>query len=237
MNAIAIAELRMLLRNRLVAFCAIFIPLGLGVVLLLTIEPGTGGISLVASLQLVVMMGIGVYVTTTTTLAARRQTLFLKRLRSGAVSDVSIIGGLVGPIVLVSVVQVTIILAALGIAVQATPVHPWVLVLTVVALGAMFAGFALATAGVTNSPEHAQITTLPVVLITLGVPFWASLTGTEGLGVVKQWLPGGALPALMDLAWEGGDPLTVFPLLLPTLMWAAIAVVAARVMFRWEPRA
>lgn len=237
MNAIAIAELRMLLRNRLVAFCAILIPLGLGVVFLLNIKPGSGGISLIASLQLVVMMGMGVYVTATTTLAARRQTLFLKRLRSGAVPDASIIGGLVGPIVLVSIAQVAIILVALGVAAQATPVHPWVLVLTVLALEVMFAGFALATAGVTNSPEHAQITTLPIFFVTLGVPFWVSLTGIEGLGFLKQWLPGGALPALMDLAWDGGDPMTALPLLLPTLAWAAIAVVAARVMFRWEPRA
>lgn len=236
MNAIATAELRMLVRNRLVAFSALLFPLALGAVFLFNAKPGEP-VAFIVTLQLLVMMSMGVYVTATTTLAARRQTLYLKRLRSGSVSDASIIGGLVGPIVLVNIVQVVAVLVAVSIAARTTPVHPWVLVLTVLALEIMFVGFALATAGVTNSPEHAQITTVPIFFLTLGIPFWVTLTGTDGLGFLKQWLPGGAVPALMDLAWEGGDPSQVWLLILPTLIWAAVAVVAARIMFRWEPRA
>lgn len=236
MNAIATAELRMLVRNRLVAICAILIPLALGAVFLVNVKPD-GAISLLVSLQLMVMMGMGVYVTGTTTLAARRQTLFLKRLRSGAVSDVSIIGGLIGPIILVNLVQIAAILVAVGFAAQTLPPNAWLLVVTVLALEIMFAGFALATAGVTNSPEHAQVTTLPIFFLSIGVPFWVALTGTEGLGFLKQWLPGGSVPQLMELAWEGGDASGAVWLILPMLVWAAVAVVAARVMFRWEPRA
>lgn len=236
MNAIATAELRMLVRNRLVAICAILVPLALGAVFLVNVKPD-GAISLLVSLQLMVMMGMGVYVTATTTLAARRQTLFLKRLRSGAVSDSSIIGGLIGPIILVNLVQIAAILVAVGFAAQTLPPNAWLLVVTVLALEIMFAGFALATAGVTNSPEHAQVTTLPIFFLSIGVPFWVALTGTEGLGFLKQWLPGGSVPQLMELAWEGGDASGAVWLILPMLVWAAVAVVAARVMFRWEPRA
>jgi ABC-2 type transport system permease protein len=235
MNAIALSELRMLVRNRLVAFCAILIPLGIGAVFVVN-RPGDATLGFTSTLQLVVMLGMGVYVTATTTLAARRQNLFLKRLRSGAVSDPAIIVGLVGPIVLVSIAQVAIIIAALSVSVGELPVHGWLLVIVVLLVEVMFAGFALATAGVTNSPEHAQVTTLPIFFITLGVPFWVLLTGTADLGWLKLSLPGGALPELMDLVWNGGDLSGVALLLAPTAVWAALALVAARLMFRWEPR-
>lgn len=235
MNAIATAELRMLIRNRLVAACAILIPLALGVVFLFNVT-GTDGIVFVAVMQLLIMTAMGVYVTATTTLAARRQTLFLKRLRSGVVSDRAILAGLVGPIVLVSVIQLAIIMVALSVAAGAVPANAWLLVVLVLAVEAMFVGFALATAGVTTSPEHAQVTTLPIFFLTLGVPFWVILTGTEDLGLLKQVLPGGTIPKLMELSWLGGDLSTVPLLVVPLLAWAAVAVVAARIMFRWEPR-
>jgi ABC-2 type transport system permease protein len=236
MIPIAVAELRMLVRNRLVAFCAILIPLGLGAVFV-AYRPGDGAVPFTATLQVIIMLGMGVYVTATTTLAARRQTLFLKRLRSGVVSDAAIIAGLILPIVLVSLLQIAVIMVALAVSASAAPAHLWLLAVVVLALEVMFAGFALATAGVTNSPEHAQVTTLPLFFITLGVPFWVALTGTEELGVVKRALPGGAVPKLMDIAWTGGDLSQVPLLLLPTILWAVVALLVARAMFRWEPRA
>jgi ABC-2 type transport system permease protein len=237
MNAIAIAELRMLLRNKLVAACAILIPLGLGVAFLTNIDRGdVQGAAIISMLQLLVMVAMGVYVTATTTLAARRQNLFLKRLRSGAVSDAAIIAGLVLPIVFVSLGQVAIIIVALSVAAGTAPANLWLLVIVVLAIEIMFAGFALATAGVTNSPEHAQVTTLPLFLLPIGGAFFVLVSGTEEFGLAKQLLPGGALPELMGLAWVGGDTSSALWLLLPTLGWAAIALVAARMMFRWEPR-
>lgn len=235
MNAIALSELRMLVRNRLVAACAILLPLVLGAFFILN-RPDDGAVGFTAALQLATMLGLGVYVTATTNLAARRQNLFLKRLRSGAVSDVSIIGGLVLPIVLVSVVQVAIVMTALGVAATVAPAHPWLLVIVVLLMEAMFAGFALATSGVTNSPEHAQVTTLPLFFLTIGAPIWVATTGTEELGTLKHWLPGGSLPELMSIAWAGGSLAEVPLLLAPLAAWAAVAVLAARMMFRWEPR-
>lgn len=235
MLSIALSELRMLLRNRLVAACAILIPLGLGIVVM--VQDTSSGTQVFAVLQLTMMIAMGVYITATTTLAARRQTLFLKRLRSGAVGDGSIIAGLVGPIVAISVVQVGIVLTALSITSGNPPQHAWLLVIAVLATEAMFTGFALATAGVTNSPEHAQVTTLPIFFLVVGVSLWVAFTGTEELGLLKRVLPGGAVAEMVQLAWSGGDLAQVGLLLAPTLGWAAVAVLSARVMFRWEPRA
>lgn len=233
--SIATSELRMLVRNRLVAACALLLPLLLGAFFVFGF-PLDGPAGFTAALLLAVVAGMGVYVTATTTLAARRQTLFLKRLRSGAASDAQIILGLVAPIVVVNVLQVAIVFTALGVTAESSPVQPWLLVLVVLAVEVMFAALALATAGVTNSPEHAQVTTLPLFFIAVGAPVLAALTPRDGAGWLVELLPAGALPGLFDAAWNGGD-LSRVPLLLGlTLAWALVAVIVARAMFRWEPR-
>lgn len=237
MFAIARSELRMLIRNRLVAACAVLIPLGLGAVFLFQ---GLGSAGVVAAvLQVIVMIAMGVYVTATTTLAARRQTLFLKRLRSGAASDGTIIAGLVLPIVVISLVQVFIVLGVLA-ATSTFPVQPWLVVIAVLVTEALFTALALATAGVTNSPEHAQVTTLPVFFVALGVAVWVVFSAGDVSGIL-QWvqrvLPGGATAELIVLGWAGGD-LSAVPLLIAiSLAWVAVSVFVARSMFRWEPRA
>jgi ABC-2 type transport system permease protein len=237
MFAIARAELRMLIRNRLVAACAVLLPLGLGAFFLFQGTGSPGAIT--AVLQVTVMIAMGVYVTATTTLAARRQTLFLKRLRSGALSDRSIIAGLVAPIVTISIVQVLVVLGVLA-AVSSFPVAPWLVVIGVLVAEALFAALALATAGVTNSPEHAQVTTLPVFFLALGVTLWVAFAGASTTGPllwVQRALPGGATAELLTLGWAGGD-LSAVPVLIGiSVVWVALAVLIARAMFRWEPRA
>lgn len=235
MFSIAVAELKMLVRNRLVAICAILMPLGLGLVFLF--RGSTEGAPMLAALQIMAMVSLGVYITATTTLAARRQTLFLKRLRSGAVSDGSIIAGLVAPIVVVSIAQVGIVLTALAVSAGAPPANVALLIVALLATEAMFVGFALATAGVTNSPEHAQVTTLPLFFAILGVTIWISLTGMDDMGWLKRILPGGGATELIITAWSGGDLSSVVSLIVPTLGWAAVGVFTAKLMFRWEPRA
>ena len=55
------------------------------------------------------------------------------------------------------------------------------LAVVLLATTAMMVGLALATAGLTNSPEHAQVTTLPVSLLVIAVASWVGITGTEDL--------------------------------------------------------
>lgn len=235
MFSIALSEFRMLIRNRLVAACAILIPLGFGAFFIYT--GSQGGASAIAVFLVLIMIAMGVYVTATTTLAARRQTLFLKRLRSGAVGDSSIIAGLVLPIVLVSVVQIGIILAVLGMTSGTPPQNVGLVILGVLLAEVMFTGFALATAGVTNSPEHAQITTLPLFIAVVGVAVWVTSTGVTDLALLKRALPGGGLAELISVGWAGGAVENLALLVLPSLGWAALAVFVARSMFKWEPRA
>ena len=233
MLTIAIAELKMLLRNRLVALCALIIPLVFGVIFLFN-EIG-GAEASIASIQITAMAGLGVYVTATTTLAGRRQTLFLKRLRSGAIADRSILAGLVLPIVLVNVVQIGAILAVLVGRGDMPPAQPALLVAALLGTEAMFVGFALATAGITNSPEHAQFTTLPIFFATFGVAIWVGFSGFTDLGWLKRALPGGGTVDVINAAWSG-ELGGVLPSVIAMLAWAVVAALAAQAMFRWEPR-
>ena len=234
MFAIARSEMTQLVRNRLVAASSLFIPLAFSAVLIFNRE-NFGGTAVAAALILVTVTAMGTYVTATTTLASRRQNLFLKRLRSTSAKDASILSGLVLPIALVNLVQAGVIVAILSV-VGTPPVGVVAVVAAVVVLELMFVGAAIATAGLTNSPDHAQVTTLPLFVVALGASMWVGLTGTEELAGVKRLLPGGAVTELIIEGWSGMALHEAVSLLLPSLAFVVAAFAMAKSTFRWEPR-
>lgn len=234
MHTIARSEFIQLFRNRLVLVTSIFVPIFFGGVLIATQE-NFGGTAVVAALISIVVISMGVYITLTTTLASRRQTLFLKRLRSTAVSDSSIVAGLVAPPIVINAIQLTailIVLAALG----ESPTDPLLLIFALVMVVALFLGFALATSGLTNSPDHAQVTTLPLFLVGFGVAMWVGFTGTADLTLVKRLVPGGAATELIIESYQGIDLSEALLLALPTLAWIFVSFIVASQLFRWERR-
>ncbi|MCV7527440.1 ABC transporter permease [Micrococcus luteus] len=235
MFAIARSEMTQLVRNRLVAASSLFIPLAFSAVLIFNRE-NFGGTAVAAALILVTVTAMGTYITATTTLASRRQNLFLKRLRSTSAKDASILSGLVLPIALVNLVQAGVIVAILSV-VGTPPVGVVAVVAAVVVLELMFVGAAIATAGLTNSPDHAQVTTLPLFVVALGAAMWVGLTGTEELAGVKRLLPGGAVTELIVEGWDGMALHEAVSLLLPSLAFVVAAFAMAKSTFRWEPRA
>ncbi|MFC0673817.1 ABC transporter permease [Brachybacterium hainanense] len=234
MIAIALAELRMLMRNRLVALSAIGIPLGFAA-LLIAARDTFGGAAVIAPLIVLAVTALGIYITATTTLAARRQSLFLKRLRSTPVGDPGILTGLLAPLLVVNAVQLAVILGVISV-LGDPPADPLGMVLGILALNALFLGFAIVTAGLTTSAEHAQFTTMPLFLLALGAGYWITFTGTEELAVVKRLIPGGAAAELMTEAWRGIPAADMLPLLLPTLAWVVVGFLLTPRLFRWEPR-
>ena len=234
MFAIARSEMTQLVRNRLVAASSLFIPLAFSAVLIFNRE-NFGGTPVTAALILVTVTAMGTYITATTTLASRRQNLFLKRLRSTSAKDASILSGLVLPIALVNLMQAGVIVAILSV-VGTPPVGVVAVVAAVVVLELMFVGAAIATAGLTNSPDHAQVTTLPLFVVALGASMWVGLTGTEELAGVKRLLPGGAVTELIIEGWSGMALHEAVSLLLPSLAFVVAAFAMAKSTFRWEPR-
>ncbi|SCG76660.1 ABC transporter permease [Micromonospora coxensis] len=238
MLSIAASELIQIFRNRLVLITSLIIPVVVSAFFVRQHETyaALGSLGYIAAIVMFTIAAFGLYATAVTTLASRRQNLFLKRLRSTAASDTGILAGLLLPATVLALIQVTAILTALAI-VAGKPANIALLVVATIATLAMMIGLALATAGLTNSPEHAQVTTLPVTLGVIAVSSWIGITGTEDLTWLKRLLPGGAATELTMNAWNGGVAVTEsLALLAPTLAWVAIAVTLATRLFRWEPR-
>ncbi|WP_455357121.1 ABC transporter permease [Streptomyces sp. SYSU K217416] len=238
MLSIAHSEMIQIFRNRMILLNSLIAPLAISVFFIFKHETFADLTSLgyIASVVMLSVLAFGLYATTVTTLASRRQNLFLKRLRSTPASDASILFGVMLPITVLALVQVIAILAVLA-AVAGRPANVLLLAAAVLSTVLMMLGLGLATAGRTNSPEHAQVTTLPVSLGALAVTNWVAITGTEELTTLKRLLPGGSATELVLNAWNGGVPVAdSLPLLLPTLAWVVVAAALASRFFRWEPR-
>ncbi|MBN6033671.1 ABC transporter permease [Amycolatopsis sp. 195334CR] len=238
MLSIARGELIQIFRNRSVLITSFVIPIAVCAFFINQHETFAQLASLgyIAGIVMFTVCAFGLYTSVVTTLASRRQNLFLKRLRSTAAADRSILVGLVLPATVIAVVQIVAILTVFGV-VAGTPDNVGLLALAVVTTIAMMIGLGLATAGLTNSPEHAQITTLPVTLGVIAVASWVGISGTGELTLLKRLLPGGSATELVMNAWNGGVPLGDSLLLLaPTLAWVVVAVSLASRLFRWEPR-
>lgn len=238
MLAIARSELAQIFRNRLVLVTSLIMPAAISAYFIYQHETfaKVGSLGYIAAVVLFLVGAFGLYTTSVTTLASRRQNLFLKRLRSTAAGDAGILTGLLLPVTALAVVQVVVILIVLA-SVTSTPADIPLLAAAIAATLAMMVGLALATAGLTNSPEHAQVTTLPVSLGVIAVSSWVGITGTENLATLKRLLPGGAATELIVNSWNGGTPTSnSLILLVPTLAWVVVAISLATRLFRWEPR-
>ncbi|MDG4795756.1 ABC transporter permease [Micromonospora sp. WMMD1082] len=237
MFSIAASELIQIFRNRLVLVTSLVMPVMISAFFVYqhdTFE-SIGSLGYIAAIVMFSVGAFGLYTATVTTLASRRQTLFLKRLRSTAARDAGILAGLLLPVTAIALVQVTAILAVLA-SVAGEPANALLLAAAVLATVTMLIGLGLATAGLTNSPEHAQVTTLPVSLGVIAVATWVGITGTEELTAVKRLLPGGSATELVMNAWNGGVAVAdSLPLLAPTLGWVVAAIALATRLFRWEP--
>ncbi|MFD4539158.1 ABC transporter permease [Streptomyces bauhiniae] len=238
MLSIALSELTQIFRNRTVLLTSFVIPIAPSAFFIYRhgLFADLGSLGYIAAMAIFTVAAFGLYTTAVTTLASRRQTLFLKRLRSTPASDAAILVGLMLPVTVLALVQGVVILAALA-AVTGAPSSLPLLAAAIVSTMAMMLALGMATAGLTNSPEHAQVTTLPVSLGAIGVATWVGITGTEELTQLKRALPGGSATELILNAWNGGVPVAdSLQLLLPTLAWVAVAFALASRMFRWEPR-
>ncbi|MFE2035506.1 ABC transporter permease [Streptomyces scopuliridis] len=238
MLSIALSELIQIFRNRLVLVTSLIMPAAVSAYFIYQHEifADLGSLGYIAAVVMFTVGAFGLYTTAVTTLASRRQNLFLKRLRSTPASDATILSGLMLPVIVIALVQVTAILIVLA-AVADEPANVPLLAAAVLSTVIMMLGLGLATAGLTNSPEHAQVTTLPVSLGVIAVTSWVGITGTGEFTLLKRLLPGGSATELVLNAWNGGVPVAdSLPLLLPTLSWVVVAVALASRLFRWEPR-
>ena len=230
--ALATSEMRILLRNKLVCATALLLPLGLGALIASDGESGSWGD--VVAMQLVFVMLFCVYATATTSLAARRRQLVLKRLRSGELSDPQILAGLLAPLLVLAAVQ-SLLLVACAVAFGAPlPDRPFALVPAYLFGSIMAASIALATAAFTASAELVQVTVAPFFLAALVSATWVLSAAPDAVTWLMHLTPGGALADLVRQGWEDGGAL--LPPVAGLLVWTAIGCAITRRWFRWEPR-
>ncbi|WP_436499411.1 ABC transporter permease [Actinokineospora sp. HUAS TT18] len=230
MIALARIELLLLLRNKTTAAMALAMPLLLGVAFAVVRDGGDWVVPV--TMQVLVVHGLTVYVSTTTALVSRRQDLSLKRLRSGETAEPVILAGVMSPMLALGLVQGVLFVGIAMVAGAPMPADVAAMAAAVVGGTLVAAGAGLATAAVTGTPETAQITTAPLIAAMMGGAMW--VLSTPAPSALLLAVPGGATAELVRAGIGGGRDVLV-PIAVMAA-WVGATVWLGRRYFRWEPR-
>lgn len=246
MAALARAELTLLGRSRSTIIAAVFLPLVLPVSLASVVEDmdvedvglSVGLVLLPAAIGFSLLFGV--YSALAAIYTARREELVLKRLRTGELRDPEILGGAALPIVVTGLVQSLVLVAGCTVLLGVpAPKAPHLAVLGLLLGLVMCAALAAVTAAVTRTVESAQVTTMPVVLVSMtgsGVTVPLELL-PDRLASVCELLPLSPVITLIRGGWTGSlSAYEALGALATALAWTLLAVFAVRRWFRWEPR-
>lgn len=246
LGALGRAEFTLLGRNRAALFSALFVPfamIGAIKTSLGSVDLGGAGISAV---EAAMTGGVGtslifvVYANLVSVLTARRETLVLKRLRVGEASDREILIGTALPagvlVLLQSAVMVAAGVAFLGLG---APRRPEILILGMLLGIVLLTALAAATTSFTRSAESAQVTTLPLFLVSaVGSGMFVPLgILPDRIADLCRLLPTTGMMTLVRAGWLGGmGGYELLRAALNILVWILLGRYAAKRWFRWEPR-
>ncbi|MEV1062731.1 ABC transporter permease [Streptomyces sp. NPDC050263] len=246
MTALARAELTLLVRSKSTLITAVVVPLALPVSLFSVVEDmevedaglTVGLVLLPAAIGFSLLFGV--YSALTAIYTARREELVLKRLRTGELRDAEILGGAALPVLVTGLVQSLVLVAGSTVLLDIpAPEAPHLAVLGLLLGLAMCTALAAVTAALTRTVENAQVTSLPMVLVSMigsGVAVPLELL-PDRLASVFELLPLSPVIALIRGGWTGDlSAYETLGALLTALAWTVPAVFAVQRWFRWEPR-
>ncbi len=250
--SLARGELTLLLRNRTAIFNTMLIPLVLVAVLYFLGVPAEDGPgNMMVTTACILAMAYIVYYNLVTTYVARREAYVLKRMRTGTVSDSGILIATALPSISLAVLQIlVVVIGVLVIGAPPTLNNPLAVIVGIVLGFVVFAGLAAASTPFTKTAETAQVTTLPVVMVSMGLSgmFFPLSILPDTLATIAHFTPGAAVVELLQIGLGGtdryGDAIPDFitglaAMTKPTLVllaWAAITFALVRDKFAWEPR-
>ncbi|GAA4802172.1 ABC transporter permease [Streptomyces ziwulingensis] len=246
MTALARAELILLGRSRGALFAAVFVPL----VLPLSVRTTAGELDLaeagltVGTVVLPAAIGFSllfaVYSALVGVFVVRREELVLKRLRTGELRDAEILGGSAMPAVVTGLVQCLLLTVGCSVLLDlSAPAAPHLAVLGLLLGFVLCASLAAVTAGFTRTGESAQVTPMPLMLVSIaGSGMFVPLELLpDKVAAGCELLPLTPVITLVRGGWTGD--LTAAEALTATAVavaWSVLAVFAVRRWFRWEPR-
>lgn len=246
MTALARAEVTLLGRSRGTLFAALFVPL----LLPFSVREAAKGMDLAeAGLSLgtvVLPASIGfsllyaVYATLVSVYTARREELVLKRLRTGELKDAEILAGAALPAVVTGIAQSLVLAVGCALLLDVgAPAAPHLAVLGLLLGVVLCASLGAVTASFTRSVESAQVTTLPVVFLSMifSGMFVPLEVLPDRVASVCEFLPLTPVITLLRGGWTGD--LSAYEVIGPVvtgLAWTVLGVLAVRRWFRWEPR-
>ncbi|WP_232661366.1 ABC transporter permease [Pseudonocardia sp. TRM90224] len=243
--ALAAAETKLILRNKTVAVSSMILPVALGIFWAITFDSGGDPArqAVVVALQLAVVLGMGIYVTGTQTLVARRHSRVLKRMRTTGLTDRGLLTATIAPSVVLGVAQLVIFAVINAVTGAPLPLDPLALIVAVVGGVALAVTAALATSIVTPTPERSQITTLPLTFVLLGAAIAMAVIPLDGWWHALVVVPGAAMGTLVQIAMNGdmwvagpGGLPAGLPSLVATVAWPIVFAVLASRNFKWDPR-
>ncbi|MFT3888839.1 MAG: ABC transporter permease [Arachnia sp.] len=243
------AETTILLRNQTAVFTAVALPLAMAFAFSQFTLDGMGLGAMLTMMLVATSLLFVVYFTLVTSLVARREQHALKRLFAGEPTRIEILLAPAAPLWALFVVQSA--LGIVGAVLLGTPIaHPLALVAAVVGGATAWTGIAVVSASWTRTVESAQLTTMPLMMISIlfsgfSIPLDVLPAAAQPLA---HWLPMTPVIDLITLAYAGtgtdGAPVAGFAdaglatlqMLLPLVVWAAVCFWLGLRTFRWDAR-
>lgn len=248
LSALGRAETTLLLRNRTALATALLLPAAMVAAWRPAMDGSAHSGSGTDADRLLVSAGIGfvllfvVYYNLVAAYVARRETLVLKRLRTGEPTDPEILAGTALPAAAVALAQCLVLVVAGAALLHLPPPRRPELLLVAVVLGiVLLTALAAASSVLTGSVELAQLTTTPLLVVSaFGSGLLLPLGSMPGaVAALCRWLPMTPVMELVRAGWFGGsaaDPGQLVRSLATALVWTLLAVFAVHRWFRWEPR-
>ncbi|MEU3843946.1 ABC transporter permease [Streptomyces sp. NPDC028635] len=246
MTALARAELTLLGRSKGVIVTALFVPLVMPATVRSTVKDmdlASAGLDVgLAVLPAAIGFSLlfAVYAGLVGVLASRREELVLKRLRTGELRDAEILAGASLPAVLTGLVQSVVLVAGCTAVLHVhAPKAPHLAVLGLLAGLVLCAALAALTASFSRSVESAQVTSLPLILVSMvGSGMMVPLDlFPDRVASVCELLPLSPAMTLIRGGWTGAlSAHEALGAVATALAWIVVAVFAVRRWFRWEPR-
>ncbi|MFF4256512.1 ABC transporter permease [Streptomyces sp. NPDC001663] len=246
LRALARAELTLLGRNRSAVVTALLVPLSVP----FSVRPAVDQMDLkgegltIGAVMLTAAIGFSllfsVYTALVSAFVARREELVLKRLRTGELGDVEILTGTALAAACVGLAQSLVLAAGCVLILDAgAPKAPYLTVLGLLSGLVLCAALAALTASFTRTVESAQVTALPLVLVSMmgsGIALPPEVL-PDRVASVCELLP--LSPAIRLVRGGFTGQLSGYEALgavATSLAWTVLAVFAVRRWFRWEPR-